>query len=143
MEKKCDNCIHNNVCNDWTHTLGLPFVNSETCDYYFEKPIEKKVSWLMRSRKSAGGYCPKCNQTVQIKNTFAIKHRLKKGHYCEWCGQKLNWGEDPFKENTFFNKLIEDWKWTCENAQVDLIIAIILIILLIILISLDITLLIQ
>ena len=135
MIKNCDNCIHNDVCNDWAHTSGIPFVNSETCDYYINKQKTMKVNFLMRSNKNAGGYCPNCGQGVQIKNTFANKHRMKKGHFCEWCGQKLNWGEDPFKENTFFSKLIEDWKWMYENAQAQLLLNISLIILSIMLLA--------
>lgn len=121
MKKNCDNCIHNNVCNDWAHTSGIPFVNCELCDYYFEQQKAKKVKWLIRSNNSAGGYCPQCGQGVQIENTFAIKHRLKKGHYCEWCGQKLDWGDDPFKENNYLHKLKEDMKWRIENEQASLI----------------------
>ena len=72
-----------------------------------EQQEAKKVKWIMRSNKSAGGYCPQCGQGVQIKNTFANKYRLTKGHYCEWCGQRLDWGNDPFKENSFFSELKE------------------------------------
>ena len=128
MEKNCDNCIHNNVCNDWAHTSGIPFVNCELCDYYFEQQKAKKVKWLKRSNKSAGGYCPRCGQGVQIMNTFAIKHRLKKSHYCEWCGQLLDWGEDPFKENSFFSKLKEYIKDSFYENPLDTIVNFIIII---------------
>ena len=75
-----------------------------------QKQLPSKVKFLTGSNKNAGGYCPRCGQAVMINNTFAIKHRLKKGHYCEWCGQMLDWGEDPFKENNFFSKLKEYFK---------------------------------
>ena len=48
MKKHCDNCIHNDVCNDWAHTSGIPFVNYETCEYYkrsfsINKMVKNKI----------------------------------------------------------------------------------------------------
>ncbi len=31
---RCENCIHNKVCDEWAVSSGLPFVNANTCDHY-------------------------------------------------------------------------------------------------------------
>lgn len=32
--KRCEDCIHDKVCDEWAVTSGIPFVNADTCDNY-------------------------------------------------------------------------------------------------------------
>ena len=111
MKKKCDKCIHNDICLEWAHTSGIPFVNYETCGYYQnqdEKLQPKQVKQIYSDYNGAGacGYCPNCGNDVIIKNTFVYNHRIKKGHFCEWCGQSLDWGEEPFRNIGSFKSFL-------------------------------------
>lgn len=31
---RCENCIHNKVCDEWAVSSGLPFVNADTCEHF-------------------------------------------------------------------------------------------------------------
>lgn len=31
---RCEDCIHDKVCDEWAVTSGIPFVNADTCDNY-------------------------------------------------------------------------------------------------------------
>lgn len=31
---RCEECIHDKVCDEWAVTSGIPFVNADTCDNY-------------------------------------------------------------------------------------------------------------
>ena len=78
----------------------------------YQEPDErlqpKKVNQIYSDYNGAGacGYCPNCGKGVIIKNTFVYKHRIKKGHFCEWCGQSLDWGEEPFRNIGSFKSLL-------------------------------------
>ena len=34
MARRCENCIHDKVCNMWAVDSGIPFVNADTCEHY-------------------------------------------------------------------------------------------------------------
>lgn len=53
-----------------------------------EKQIPKKINSSCVDGKIIGGYCPNCNGTVRIEDTFLTR---AKGQCCTWCGQKLEW----------------------------------------------------
>ena len=51
------------------------------------KQIPVKIVSVCKSKDVIGGYCPTCNGTIRIENTFL---RSAKGQHCTWCGQKLD-----------------------------------------------------
>lgn len=34
MARRCENCIHDKVCNMWAVDSGIPFVNADTCEHF-------------------------------------------------------------------------------------------------------------
>ena len=34
MARRCENCIHDKVCDMWAVDSGIPFVNADTCEHY-------------------------------------------------------------------------------------------------------------
>ena len=54
------------------------------------RDIPKKIVSLCKIDNVIGGYCPNCNGTVRIEETWLVK---TKGQHCSWCGQKLDWSE--------------------------------------------------
>ena len=34
MARRCENCTHDKVCNEWAVSSGLPFVNANTCEHF-------------------------------------------------------------------------------------------------------------
>ena len=133
MKRTCDKCIHQDVCIEDSIISGIPFCNPDTCGYY-QEPVERlqpkqvKNIYSDYNGNGAAGYCPNCGNGVMIKNTFVYNFRIKKGHYCEWCGQALDWGKDPFRNiGTFKSILITIKDYIKENPlDISLIIAIIL-----------------
>ena len=77
MKKRCRDCIHDDVCNDWAVTSGIPFVNPDTCKFYREK---KQGEWRD---------CHKINYECSICKTKSF-HKFK---YCPECGAKMKGGE--------------------------------------------------
>lgn len=37
MMKKCEDCIHDGICNEWAIECGIPFVNADLCEHYQNK----------------------------------------------------------------------------------------------------------
>ena len=108
MKRTCDKCIHRDKCFDWV--IANPMRDPETCGCYKEEDERlepKKVKQIYSDYNGAGacGYCPNCGNGVIIKNTFVYNHRIKKGHFCEWCGQSLDWGQEPFRNIRSFKSL--------------------------------------
>lgn len=132
MKRTCDKCIHQAVCIEDAITSGIPFCNPDTCGYYQEpdKRLQpKKVKQIYSDYHGAGacGYCPNCGNGVIIRNTFVYNHRIKKGHFCEWCGQSLDWGEEPFRNIGSFKSFLLTLKEKTDPSEILYIVAIIII----------------
>lgn len=65
-------------------------INGANIKAAIEKQIAKKIVSACKIDNVIGGYCPTCNGTVRIKETWLVK---AKGHHCSWCGQKLDLNE--------------------------------------------------
>ena len=120
-----------NKCFDWV--IANPTRNPDTCGCYKEEDERlqpKKVNLIYSDYKGEGacGYCPNCGKGVIIKNTFVYNHRIKNGHFCEWCGQSLDWGKEPFRNIGSFKSLLLTIK---ENIKQDPFTAFLIIIIII------------
>ena len=38
---QCKDCIHDKVCCEWALAIGMPFVNSDTCEHYTADVVPK------------------------------------------------------------------------------------------------------
>lgn len=63
MARKCENCIHDKVCNMWAVDSGIPFVNADTCEHY--KP-------------TIDGALKSATEKPMFENTRNILHHLKR-----------------------------------------------------------------
>lgn len=61
MARRCENCIHDKVCNMWAVDSGIPFVNADTCEHFKDADV---------APKSEG-------ERPMFENTKHILHHLK------------------------------------------------------------------
>lgn len=73
---RCEDCIHNKICDERAVTSGIPFVNSETCEHF--KPTADVVP-----KSEEGAECPTCYGTGRIGTTNWLTKNISKKQLAE------------------------------------------------------------
>jgi hypothetical protein len=95
--KRCEDCIHDKVCDEWAVTSGIPFVNADTCDNYkttadvaevvrckdckFWTPMDNGISWHHQGRTDG-----ECEKLWQLH--CAERHLTNQDHFCSYGERK-------------------------------------------------------
>lgn len=97
MARRCEDCIHNKVCDMWAMDSGIPFVNADTCEHYTADVVPKSELEIWKQNRFNIFQRIECYEMTRKKVAREIFEDIEESCVVKW-GNTHIFDTDRFDE---------------------------------------------